>query len=233
VEQNKGVFMKIFLLVLSFGILNASWHPLKLIKAYGGRDFTLKSGVEYVEIIHIKEFNYYTEKGSTKSKSSKSVIKIYRKPLNSYGFKVEKNFKRLPLSSKKSNSFLHDSTTNLIGSSSWCYNGFMLDSNLKTWRLENTKDLIDMLKPINTPADVKLVMWANKYAEGFLTNSSNYHAKYKKVGKNFIVQEHYNVENSAYGDCGIYTYKSTVTRDGKVLNRRLIKKAPPKFCISE
>jgi len=47
------------------------------------------------------------------------------------------------------------------------------------------------------------------------------------------VQEHYKVTDTAYGDCGIYTYKSKVTRDGRVLNRKLIKKAPSKECGGE
>jgi len=118
-----------------------------------GIDFSLKKGVEYIEVKRVDIFKpIYPQ---AKTKVHKKTIK---KPLSSFGAKVSNNFKSLPLSSKKSKSFLQGSQGYLSGVSSWYYNGFMLDSNLKTWRLENTKDLIDMVKPINTPAEVKLAM---------------------------------------------------------------------------
>jgi len=211
---------------------DAKWHPLKSMKTYNGRDFTLKSDVEYVEIKKVHIFKPLYPKAKEQV-SIKRVLSLYRKPLSNFSTKVRKDFKNLPLSAKKSKSFLHGDQGHLGSIEYWYYNAFMLDSNLKTWRLENTKDLIDMVKPINTPAEIKLVMWANGFAEGFLTYKEEYRAKYKKVGKNYIVQEHYSVTDTAYGKCGVYTYKSTVTKDGRVLNRRLIKKTPSKECGAE
>ena len=220
------------ILAMAVGSLSANWHPLKLMKAYNGRDFTLKNGVEYVEVKKVHVFEPYHSKAKKRVKKSR-VLRLYREPLSSFSAKVRKDFKNLPLSAKKSKSFMHGGQGHLGGSEHWYYNGFMLDSNLKTWRLESKEDLIDMVKPIDTPAEAKLVMWVNGFAEDFLTYDNEYKAKYKKVGKNYIVKEHYKVTDTAYGDCGIYTYKSKVTRDGRVLNRRLIQKAPTKICGGE
>ena len=223
-------------LMLIGGFASANWHSLKLMSAYSGRDFSLKKGVEYIEI---KRVDIYSADPRTprekliEQKSIRTVFKMYKKPLLSFGKEVASNFKRLPLSSKKKDSFLSGGVGHLGGTSYWYYNGFMLDSNLKTWRLENTQDIIDMVKPINTPAEIKLVMWANKYAEGFLTDSGGYRAKYKKQGKNYIVEEHYSIEDMAYGECGVYTYQSTISRSGKLVNRKLLIKEPSVGCFTE
>jgi len=223
-------------LMLTGAFVFANWYPLKLMSAYSSRDFSLKEGVEYMEVKRVDIYSAYPRDVKEKvveSKSVQTVFQIYNKPLKSFGKKVASNFKRLPLSSKKRDSFLSGGAGHLGGTSSWYYNGFMLDSNLKSWRLENTQDIIDMVKPINTPAEIKLVMWANKYAEGFLTDSGGYRAKYKKVGKNYVVEERYSIENMAYGECGVYTYQSTIDSSGKLLKRKLLLKESALGCFTE
>jgi len=210
----------------------ADWHPLKPINSYSGRDFTLKKGVEYVEIKELYIFKPIYPQAKKKIRKC-SVLTLYKKPLRYFDKKVENDFKKLPLSDKDNNAFIHTSQSHLTGVEYWYYNAFMLDSNLKTWRIERVEELIDMVNPIDTPAEVKLVMWVNGYAEGTLTYQENYQAKYKKSGKDYMVKEHYTVTDTAYGECGVYTYQSIVTRAGKVRSRKLLKRDPVEECGGE
>ncbi len=201
--------------------VSAGWHPLKPMTDYHGEDFHLKPSVAYVELrrsdtVLLKEY---------KTKVKRAFI-MSRKSLDSYGVKTAKAFRHIPMSSKKRYKLLSGG----YGFSSWYYNGFMLDTHGKIWRLETVKDLIDMVAPIDTPAEAKLVLWAHKHAEGFTTDDEGYRAKYRKSGQNYIIEEHYAVDDTIYGECGVYTYRSTVTRSGRITHRKRISKRPVKDC---
>ena len=208
----------------------AGWHPLKLMTAYHGQDFHLKPGVTYVELRRSDTFTPNYGKPKT---HVKRVFTLSRKPLSSYGAKTARAFRRLPMSAKKRYMIMRGGEGHLSGTSSWYYNGFMLDTHGKMWRLETVKDLIDMVAPIDTPAEAKLVLWAHKHAEGFTTNKEDYHARYRKRGRNYLIEEHYAVTDTADGECGIYTYRSTITPAGRITHRKRISKRPSKDCGAE
>ena len=85
------------------------------------------------------------------SKSTRVALQIYQTlPHN-------KNvFRRILL--KKRYAVKKGEWDGLVEMGSWYYNGFMLDNAGKTWRLENTGDVIDMLYPVDTPAELSLLL---------------------------------------------------------------------------
>jgi len=202
--------------------VSAGWHTLKPMTAYHGQDFHLKPSVAYVELRRLDTAQLL--KGY-KTKVKRAFV-MSQKSLDSYGVKTAKAFRHIPMSSKKRYKLLSGG----YGLVSWYYNGFMLDTHGKIWRLETVKDLIDMVAPIDTPAEAKLVLWAHKHAEGFTTYKGGYSAKYRKSGQNYIIEEHYTVDDTMYGECGVYTYRSTVTHAGRITHRKRISKRPVKDC---
>jgi len=115
---------------------------------------------------------------------------------------------------------------------SWYYNGFMLDNAGKTWRLENAKDVIDMIKPIDTPAELSFVLWLNGDAQ---EKAEKYSAKYRKSGSGYIIREqHSSHEYSSWKyACGEYVFEYKINVSGKIAQKKLIKKRKFKVCGGE
>jgi hypothetical protein len=220
----------ILLWIVAGATVVAGWHPLKLMSTYHGKDFHLKPGVEYVEV-HLHDT--FIPDDHKPSLFTKRIIQMYRKPLKSYGSKSLRAFRHTTATGSKRYGFLRGSAGLMTGSRSWYFNGTMLDSQHKLWHLETTRDLIDMVLPIDTPAEVKLVMWAHKRAEWFVTFHEEYHAKYKRSGSRYLVEEHYSITDTAYGECGIYTYRYSIDRQGHMSKGKLIRKRPSKICGGE
>ena len=220
-KQTKALLVTI-LLTLS---VHAGWKQVKTLEHYGPKSFTLKDTVSYVELRRYQEYTSYASpsKASKASKTVSTSLRIYRDSSPHY----ERVFKRMPI--KKSASFKKGEYGGLGGGSSWYYNGFMLDNARKTWRLENVKDVIDMIRPIDTPAEISLVLWLNGDAQD---HAVKYRAKYHKSGKGYLVKEHYIFDNSVYG-CGDYTYQYKISRSGKITQKRRISKKAIKDCGAE
>lgn len=201
---------------------NAGWKPLKTLGHYGPKAFTLKKGVGYVEIRKYTKGN----EGSHDYKRLETALRMYRTTLSTYGGKLERAFKQIP--GKKRYSFKKGEYCGLGGCGSWYHNGFMLDSKGKQWRLENIQDVIDMVKPIDTPAEIRLVLWLygddKSYAE-------QYSAKYRKSQNAYIVKEHYVIHESP--DCGDYSYQYKISRSGKITQKKLLRKKSVKECGGE
>ena len=85
------------------------------------------------------------------------------------------------------------------------------------------RDLIGIVVPIDTPAEVSLVLWAHKYNE--------WSAKYRKSGNNYLVED-YVIADTAAG-CFRTTYRSTITRSGRIIHRKRISKHTPQKCGAE
>ena len=201
---------------------HAGWKPLKTLEHYGPKAFTLKEGVRYVELRKHTRYLPMPQRPREVVKASikvSSALRIYK-----YTPSNKRIFARMPMTKRAG--FKKGEEGGLWGSSSWYYNGFMLDSAGKTWRLENTKDVIDMVKPIDTPAEISLVLWLSG---GKGEHGSNYSAKYRKSGKGYIVREHFVIEDNAYG-CGDYSYQYTISRSGKIRQKKLLRKRAAKVC---
>jgi hypothetical protein len=206
-------------ILLSFAT-QAGWKPLKTLGHYGPKAFSLKKGAAYVEI---RKHSKHTEGYSPKVVKRTSVaLRIYHaRPRN------KSVFAQLPL--KKRYGFKKGKYSGMVSSGSWYYNGFMQDSTGKTWRLESAKEVIDMIRPIDTSADIELVLWLHSDAE---TEASTYSAKYKKSGKGYLIRQHYIINESSYG-CGDFTYQYKMSRSGRITQKKLLKKRAAKECGGE
>ena len=152
------------------------------------------------------------------SKSTSMTLRIYRStPKN-------KNiFSHIPL--KEKYTLTKGEYVGMMSMSSWYTNGFMLDSTGKSWRLENIQDVIDMIKPVDTPADLSLVLWLHSDAQD-LSDQKSYSAKYRKSGSGYVIREHhiaYGVGDWVYG-CGDYLFEYKVNASGRVTQKKLIRK---------
>ena len=202
--------------------VSAGWHGLKSVDAYHPKDFHLKSGVAYVEM-RLQNSIAPMHDPKHLNVKTKRVFAMGRKSPSSFGSKTANRFRHLPMSAKKRHTLLRGSRAGLIGTSTWYYNGFMLDTHGKIWRLESIKDLIDMVAPIDTSAEVSLILWAHKYNE--------WSATYRKSGNNYLVEDYVIADTSA--GCFRTTYRSTITRSGRITHRKRISKYPSQMCGAE
>jgi len=221
-KQTKALLVAI-LMTLS---THAGWKQVKTLEHYGPKAFTLKKGVVYVEIRKYTKGKPAMFAGKGWQKINR-VLRMYRTPLSVFGSKVKRAFKRIPI--KKRYAFKKGHWSGMATRGSWYHNGFMLDNAHKTWRLENAKDVIDMIRPVDTPAEISLVLWLRGDAQD---NASKYSAKYRKSGEGYLVKEHYVISNSAHG-CGDYTYRYKISRSGRITQKKRISKKAIKGCLVE
>ncbi len=198
----------------------AGWHPLKTLEHYGPNAFTLKKGVAYVELRKFSTMTLYSGKSHRTTKKASSALRLYRTAPHD-----KEIFRRLPI--QKRYAFNKGSTGGYLSASEWYYNGFMMDSAHKLWRLEYAKDVIDVLRPIDTPAEIRLVLWLN----GRYSSNDRYNAKYRKDGISYLVREHFIINDAdTWQGCGDYTYQYRINSSGKILQKKLIRKKAVREC---
>jgi hypothetical protein len=219
----KQIKTMLVVILLTF-TANADWKQLKSLDHYGPKAFTLKKGVVYVELREYSESTEMTEKVTVK-KSTSVALRIYQSTPRKMNI-----FSHIP--PKERYAIKKDEYAGFASSSSWYYNGFMLDKAGKIWRLENAKDMIDMLYPIDTPADLSLVLWLHSNAQ---EKAEKYSAKYRKSGSGYIVREHHSSHeyNGWKYACGEYIFEYKINASGKVTQKKLIKKRKFKVCGGE
>ena len=215
----------IVLMVMMLTLMaHAGWKPLKSLEHYGPKAFTLKKGVSYVEIRKYTETYIPNAAGNGDITKKRAVVfRMYRHPLSHFGSATKHSFQKI--SPKKRYAFKKGAYASLGPSSKWYYGAFMLDSTRKSWRLENIQDVVDMVKPVDTSADLSLVLWLYSDAQD-LSDKKSYSAKYRKSGSGYIIREHHvahGVGDWVYG-CGDYTFEYKINASGKVTQKKLIKK---------
>ncbi len=206
--------------------VNAAWKTLHETEYYGSKAYTLKEGVAHVEV---RKYAFYrgvtpNDKKRYSYKEETTLLRMSRKALSLFSRKTQNGFKRLP--AKKVNAFKEEWAGGLYSSSSWYYNGFMLDMDGKMWRLETIEDVVEMVKPVDTPAEVRLILWL--HSKDY--NREKYSAKYRKSGNIYIVKERYEITDGDRG-CGDYTYRYKINRSGKIIQKRLLSKKPSENCF--
>jgi len=206
-KQIKTILIAILLTLTA----NADWKPLKSLDHYGPKAFTLKKGVTYVEVRKYSQMDYGRENEVFKDKTL--LLRMYQNTPPS------SKIKGIP--AKKSLAFKKGSRGGLTFVKSWFYIGFMLDSANKAWRLESVQDLVDMVRPIDTAAEIRLILWLNGNADG---NVDKYSAKYRKSGSGYIVKEHYVSNGDDVYGCGDFTYEYRINRSGKITQKKLLRK---------
>ena len=200
------MFKIVLLALLLTGVYGkgVKWQVLKSLNEYPASAYTLKEGVSYFEI---REYMKQNSKYNTKK--HKIVFSAYTRSLDSYVSSVRTKFRRqLPSITKKTNM---RKITKKLRSGAYEYvicNGFMIDSDEKIWRMNTTKDAIEMLGEIDTPAEVQAVLWLNKKYEA---NS------YRKTSKGYEVRIKYGNTSNKCGDI------VTITKKGKIVNYRSLK----------
>ena len=101
-------------------------------------------------------------------------------------------------------------------------NGMMIDSKKKMWSMNTTEDIIDMIGKVDTLAEAKLVLWLNDKDMGESKDDSY---KYRKVSNGYEVQHEFDNSISNFGECGHFLYEMTVSKEGKVGKKKLLKKS--------
>ena len=211
------------LLILTTLAATAGWHPLKNYDLYKPAEYHLKSGIGYVELrLHYESHNL--KDSAHKHRTRNSVAwKAYRKPLKSFGAKIVKKFRRIKSSNSTRHMLLPGSWHADHLSADWYHNGLMLDTQGKMWWLETYRDLIDMLVPIDTPAEVALVMWIHRQrSQG--KEPWDYQTKYRKNGHNYYVLESYKTPDKTHGGCYAVQYRYTIDPTGKITQQKRTQK---------
>ena len=215
--------INIVIVLLSFSLFSsAKWHELDNIKySNSAKDFNLKSGIEYIELdLHSIYRNY----SSDKRKKYHHIIwlKMGKKPLKSFGKTAVATFKKYRKIGKRDKALIAYNNSNKRKYDLSYYNAYMLDSNGRFWFIENRQELIDFLKPIDTPQEASLVMLLNGYSQKSY-DVNVYHQKYKKIKNGYSIIETYEKEDKKYGGCIEYKYRNTINKQG-VIKRSFIGK---------
>lgn len=215
---------KIRILLLSFFISTiyakaVQWQKLKAVKSYISSEYHLKEGVEYLEIR-----NYYrgiNDKGYN-IKGYRVTVSMQKSGLTSFSLDIVEKFKASSPNLSKETNIKRTGFCLMSGCFSNISNGFMIDSHEKIWRMNMVEDVVGMLGEIDTPAEVKIVLWLNDKNRG--TSDENYKDKYKKTAKGYTVISEYDNSVDNIGECGHFTFKIHISKDGKITEKKLLKK---------
>jgi len=201
--------LKIILLTLLLTGLQAKaakWQQLKPMQAYTKSDFHLKESVKCLE--------FKVCKADVKRKKCEekpySVVRICPKASKHLDPKLIKRFKNLsPKASQTDNirkTILSDSIIN----------GFSIDDKGIIWRLNEIKDIIDILGKIDTPAEAQFVLWLHGRDDG---------VRYRKVSGGYeVITEHQGSACDGVNDYEEYSsYRLLVGENGKIIKRKLLK----------
>lgn len=206
---------------------DTKWHTLKSFEVYPASAYTLREGVEYLEI------RTYVWGIQSKTYSKKYIVtaKLGKKPLNSFDPKVVKKFKASsPNLTEKTNIRKYGFCV-MAGCTSYISNGFMIDKKQKIWRMNEVSDVLSMLGEVDTPAEVKLVLWLNDNNRG--TSDLNHKDKYRKTSKGYAILSEYDNSMSNFGECGLFTYEINISKQGKITQKKLLKKRDsPHGCLA-
>jgi len=226
--------MKIFktiiliLLLTEMHAQGVTWHKLKALKAYPGSAYKLKKGVEYLEI---RSYHKGMQEKKYNIKKYTVAASMYKKPLNSFPSGMVKRFKKLKPNLSKKTNIKKVSACLMRGCVSSIGNGFMIDSQKKIWIMNTTEDVTGMLGEIDTPAEVKLILWLKDESRD--TSDQNHKDKYRKTSRGYTVISEYDNSIMNFGECGHFTYRMTINKKGKITSKKLLKKGPSKYgCLA-
>ena len=148
------------------------------------------------------------------------VMSAYKTPLQSFKSKKVKKFKSLAPNFTKEANIREMGHCLMSGCTFSRSNGFMIDKNGKMWRMNEVSDVIKYLGIIDTPAELKLVLWLN--------NEAHDKDKYRKTSNGYIVISEYDNSINDLGECGHFVYRLKVSKKGKITEKKLLKKTESK-----
>ncbi len=207
--------LKILLLILlTTGIQakNNKWQPLKSLDEFPASAFNLKKGVAYLEI---RQYRVNEERNKLKKKSYKTVLSLYRTPLDSFDPKTVKKFRKLaPNLSREGDIYRGDLQSSGVGCY-YGYNGFLIDDQGKMYSMNMTEDVIGFLGEIDTPAEVQAVLWLHDKNSGSI---------YRKRSKGYDVIIEYEEEaGDSHDYCRKFKYSATIDKKGRLVKYKLVK----------
>jgi len=200
----------------------SKWQKLKLLKDYSSTDFNLKEGVEYLEI---RTYFRGQQESEYHTKQYKVIVHMERTPLSFFEPKLLKEFKKIVPNLSKESNLKSVSFCLMRGCTSIISNGFMIDEHKKMWVMNTTEDILNMIGDVDTPAEVKLVLWLN---DKKMSESKEDIYKYLKSPKGYKILHEYDNSLSNLGECGHFTYEMFISKKGKIIQKKLLKKSESK-----
>jgi len=205
---NHTIFKMALLLLLLTGLhaKTAKWQDLKSVQIYTTNDFHLQKSVKCLEL---RTCAIDAKHQKCRGKAS-TQVSICVEPLKSFDSKLIKRFKKLsPKSSLQNNirkTLLPSNVTH----------GFSIDDKGTIWRLNEVKDIIDILGEIDTPAEAQLVLWLHGKYQG---------KRYRKVSHGYeIITEDRRSSCDGVDDYEEYfSYLLHVGMQGKITKKKLLK----------
>jgi hypothetical protein len=224
-EKNMQLFRVLLILFLLTALeaKSVKWQKLKSLKEYAPSAYSLKKGVEYLEIRA-----YYKDIGESSydTSSYEALLSIYRKPLVSFDSKIVKKFKSTQPNLSKETNIKQNTMCLMQGCVSRISNAFMIDSQGKVWRMNRVEDIVSMLGEIDTPSEAKIVLWLNEKHRDIA--DTNHKDKYRKTSKGYRVLSEYDNSIMNLGECGNFTYRIDINKKGKITQKKLLKTRPSK-----
>jgi len=216
------------LLITGLHAKDAKWQELKPLKAYASNAYRLKKGIEYLEI---RTYTKSIEERTYNKKQYTVSVSMQKRALNSFDPKLIKRFKKLSPNLSAETNIGRTGICLMAGCASRIGNGFMIDSHGKIWRMNEIKDVIGMLGEIDTPAEVKVVLWLNDESRDI--EDRKHKDKYQKTSSGYTVISEYDNSIMNLGECGHFTYRLKINQKGKITETKLLKKKPSKNgCIA-
>ena len=143
-------------------------------------------------------------------------------PLASFDAKLVKEFKAVKPNLTQETNLKRVGFCLMFGCTHVLGNGFMIKRDKKIWQMNMTQDILQMIDEVDTPAEVRLVLWLND--KNLATYSKEkYH--YRKVSNGYEIRHEYENTLSNIGECGRFTYEMFVTNKGTISKNRLVKKS--------
>ena len=194
------------------------WHNLKPLKEYALSDFHLKDDIAYLEIRLYgkgqRETNYATK--------YKVKVRMGETPLESFDAKLVKEFKALKPNLSKETNLKRVGFCLMYGCSHLIGNGFMIKRDNQIWKMNMTEDVLKMIDEVDTPAEVRLVLWLD---DEKMAGYEKEKYQYRKVSNGYEILHEYENSLSNIGECGRFTYEMFVTKDGEITKNKLLKKS--------
>jgi len=213
----------IAIVLISFGLYGDEMKPLKPLGKYKSTEFNLKDGVDYLEIRMYSgdDKRIHTNKYSTQ-------IVAFSKHLATLDTNLVRQFKSIEPNLNGAD--IRKSTMCLMmGCVSRVGNGFAIENGIKAVRMNETKDIVEYLGTIDTPAELKLVLWLNDNLRDMDDTQSR--DLYIQTKNGYKVHHTYENMLANQGECGVFTQEIMVNQKGVVTSQKPLKTLETKECI--
>ncbi len=215
------------MLLMSFGLYAQGFIPLKPLGEYKSSDYNLKEEVAYLEIR-----GYFGEAKSVQEVYNETTyqkeIAIHAKSDGFLDENISTNLKVIKPNLKDSD-IRKDKMCRFMG----CFYkantavAALKDKNITS--LNKVSDVTVMLGKIDTPAELKLVLWLNDSNKNLTDHKHS--ESYKRVKNGYeVISVH---ENSVMniGECGVFKHKLLVNEKGEIEKKILLEHVKKDDCV--